>query len=180
MKMRITSLVVVLLCTANSFAQDKKTITKITEFLKKREIELVKKHGSSPEYEKEQRGKRKFILREIDLNNDKKKDYFVFFNNSCGNGGCDALILDSNLKIKGDFSLVETPVIAKAKIVNGWKVLNISSTGMREVIFNKQKQAYPEEGIANLKFIRYKKEKGDEIIIEQPKSTWKEMKSYLY
>ncbi|WP_375605665.1 hypothetical protein [Flavobacterium davisii] len=180
MKKRIASLTIVLLCTANSFAQDKKIVTKITEFLQKREIELVKKYGSSPEYEKEQRGKRKFVLREIDLNNDKKKDYFIFFNNSCGNGGCDALILDSNLRVKGNFGLVGTPVIAKAKIVNGWKVLNIDSKGMREVIFHKQKQTYPEAGIANLEFIRYKKEKGDEVIIEQSKSNSGEMKSHLY
>ncbi|WP_428224257.1 hypothetical protein [Flavobacterium sp.] len=181
MKTRIITLATIALCSLNSFAQDKKTVAKIADFLQKREIELVKKTGSSAEYEKSLRGKRKFVLREIDLNGDKKKDYFIFFNEDCGNGGCSALILDSSMKIKADLSLVGLPVVVKAEKNNGWNVLNIESRGMRKLVFNKKTAKYSGRGVANEKFVsnQYKKEKGDQVIIEG-NGVYKDLKSFLY
>lgn len=181
MKSKIITLATAFIVSLTSTAQDKKTVDKVTTFLKKREIELVKKTGSSADYEKSLRGKRKFVLREIDLNGDKKKDYFIFFNDGCGNGGCNALILDSEMKVKADFTLVELPVVATAEKVGGWNVLNISSSGMRRVVFNKKSGKYSGRGIANEKLVsnQYKKANGDQVIIED-KGMYKDLKSYLY
>ncbi|MFK7000793.1 hypothetical protein [Flavobacterium oreochromis] len=182
MKAKLT-LLLLLLFSFSFKAQEKQVVNKIISFLQKREIELAKKNGASLDYEKSLKGKRKFVLREIDLNNDNKKDYFVFFNEDCGNGGCSALVLDSKLNVRGNFTLVGLPIIVKKEQINGWNTLNIESKGMRKVIFNPVAKRYGALGIANEKLLTkpYEKVKGDQIILELPDSeTYSSLKSFMY
>lgn len=76
---------------------------------------------------------RKFILDEIDLNNDGKKEIFVGFNGMdfCGNAGCDAYLLSHEGDVITKFTIVQYPiVISDSKSKDNWQDLIITSRGV--------------------------------------------------
>lgn len=76
---------------------------------------------------------RKFIIDEIDLNNDGKKEIFVGFNGMdfCGNAGCDAYLLSHEGDVISKFTIVQYPiVISDSKSKDNWQDLIITSRGV--------------------------------------------------
>lgn len=80
---------------------------------------------------------RKFIIDEIDLNNDGKKEIFVGFNGMdfCGNAGCDTYLLSSEGDVITKFTIVQYPiVISDNKSKDNWQDLIITSRGVNYLV----------------------------------------------
>ena len=90
-----------------------------TEYLKKDDLNVMTERD------------RKFQLYELDLNDDGKKEIFVNFSSPyfCGTGGCTVLLLSPELKKITNFTVMETPIFAERKLVNGWKMLMTKNKG---------------------------------------------------
>lgn len=76
---------------------------------------------------------RKFILDEIDLNNDGEKEIFVGFNGMdfCGNAGCDAYLLSHDGDVITKFTIVQYPIIiSDSKSKDNWQDLIVKSRGV--------------------------------------------------
>lgn len=104
----------------------------LTEYLSERDLRTISKD------------QKKFQFRQIDLNNDGKKEIFINFVTSyfCGSGGCSVLLLDENLKPITEFSVTRTPIYVEETMKNGWRVLMVQSQGdWRKLIY--ENGSYP-------------------------------------
>lgn len=87
---------------------------------------------------------RKFSFFSYDLNDDGKKEIFVWLTGQyfCGSGGCSPLILDDQGETITQFSVSEYPIVVDNAKTKGWKDLFITSGGKFHVLkFNGKK--YP-------------------------------------
>ncbi len=72
---------------------------------------------------------RQFSFYTIDLNNDKKNEYFISLSGRafCGSGGCTFLLLSSDMKLINRFTVMRPPVFRSAAITSGWNDLILKS-----------------------------------------------------
>jgi hypothetical protein len=87
---------------------------------------------------------RKFMLSDLDMNNDGMPETFVGFDNSyfCGTGGCTIYLLNNNATVNTIFTVSVFPVIVLNSITKGWKDIVISSGGVQHLLNYKGKD-YP-------------------------------------
>ncbi|PJX22880.1 hypothetical protein CAP47_07620 [Psychroflexus sp. S27] len=87
---------------------------------------------------------KQFQIHEIDLNRDGENEIFVNFKTPyfCGTGGCQLLLLTSDLKLVTKFTVTRTPFYVSHKMKNGWSVLEVYSEGnLKELVYNNN--SYP-------------------------------------
>ncbi len=74
---------------------------------------------------------RKFMIHDIDLNNDGEPETFVAFPNagSCGNEGCSVYILNDDATLNSIITVSEFPIVALNSISRGWKDLLVTYQG---------------------------------------------------
>lgn len=104
----------------------------LTEYLTERDLRTISKD------------QRKFQMSQIDLNNDGKMEIFVNFTTSyfCGTEECSVLLLNDQLKIITEFTVMKTPIYVEETLENDWKVLMVQSEGKwRKLIF--EDDSYP-------------------------------------
>lgn len=72
-----------------------------------------------------------FQLYPFDLNNDAKKEVFVYLNSTyfCGSGGCTILLLSDELKLITKFTVTNPPIFVQPSETKEWKTLFIKSEG---------------------------------------------------
>lgn len=72
---------------------------------------------------------RRFHLYQIDLNEDAKKEIFVYLNSPyfCGTGGCTILLLSPELKPITKFTVTRPPFFIEPTVKNGWKIISLKS-----------------------------------------------------
>lgn len=83
-------------------------------------------------------GERRFSLYRSDLNNDGKKEIFVYLNSPyfCGTGGCTVLLLSPKGELITKFTVTRPPIFIEPRFRNGWKILTVKSEGeWKELIF---------------------------------------------
>ena len=123
---------------------DEKTAEKIKAFLvKKLEKDL-------PAMTKEDR---KFSFYAIDLNDDKKDEYFISLEGRyfCGTGGCSFYLLNNDFSVNTYFSVTDAPIFRSSQKTEGWHDLILlgdrdEKNGTKNFIhlkFNKSKGQYP-------------------------------------
>lgn len=81
---------------------------------------------------------RKFQFRQIDLNNDGKKEIFVNFMTSyfCGTGGCSILLLNEQIEPITKFTVTRTPLYVEKSMENDWRAIMTQSEGKwRKLIY---------------------------------------------
>ena len=73
---------------------------------------------------------RSFSFYAIDLNVDKKDEYFIRLNGPyfCGSGGCTFLLLDNTFKLVNRFTVMQAPVFRSSKVSNSWNELIVHGT----------------------------------------------------
>lgn len=97
---------------------------------------------------------RKFSFYEVDLNDDKKNEYFVGFHTPyfCGTGGCSFYILNNDYSVNSYFTVTSPPIFRSAGKTNGWHDLILfgdgdpKNGGIKNYIhlkFDKSTQRYP-------------------------------------
>lgn len=91
---------------------------------------------------------RSFSYYAIDLNGDKKDEYFIRLNGSyfCGSGGCTFLLLDNTLKLINRFTVMQAPVFRSSKVNNGWNELIVHGSAKDKfvhLVFDPTKGKYP-------------------------------------
>ena len=79
---------------------------------------------------------RKFIMYEMDLNGDARKEIFVGFNGSyfCGSGGCNAYLLNDDGSLITTFTVTAYPIVVGPTATKGWLDLTINSGGAKHLI----------------------------------------------
>ena len=87
---------------------------------------------------------RKFMLYDMDLNNDGMPETFVGFDNSyfCGSGGCTIYLLNNDATVNTIFTVSDYPVIVLNSATKGWKDIVIASNGQQHFLASNGKQ-YP-------------------------------------
>ena len=87
---------------------------------------------------------RKFMLFDLDMNNDGMPEIFVGFDNSyfCGSGGCTIYLLNNDATVNTIFTVSDYPVIVLNSVTKGWKDIVISSGGVQHFLAYEGKQ-YP-------------------------------------
>ncbi|NIF06316.1 hypothetical protein F3J23_12790 [Chryseobacterium sp. Tr-659] len=78
---------------------------------------------------------RKFSFYAIDLNNDKKDEYFISLSGRgfCGSGGCTFLLLDNNLKLINRFTVMRGPVFRSSSVTDGWNDLILKGSNNKYI-----------------------------------------------
>ncbi len=81
---------------------------------------------------------RKFSFYEIDLNDDRKPEFFIWLRSPyfCGTGGCTFLLLDQDMKFIQRFTVMDPPVFRSSNLTNGWHdLILISSQSAEKTVF---------------------------------------------
>jgi hypothetical protein len=93
---------------------------------------------------------RKFSFYEIDLNGDKKNEYFIKFEGNYfrGSGGGTFLLLSDDMKLINTFTVTNEPIFRSSEKINGWNDL---------ILFGDRSEA---EGVKNFIHLKYDKAKG--------------------
>ncbi|WP_343555137.1 hypothetical protein [Sphingobacterium sp.] len=91
---------------------------------------------------------RSFSYYALDLNADKKDEYFIRLNGSyfCGSGGCTFLLLDNTFKLINRFTVMKAPVFRSSKVTNGWNELIVHGSTKDKfvhLVFDPNKGKYP-------------------------------------
>jgi len=104
---------------------------KEVELIRKQLLVLLKK--DLPAMTKEDRY---FYYDAFDLNNDKKKEYFVGFSNSyfCGSGGCSGYILNNDGSVINHFTVTDFPIYVAASSTDKFYDLIMKSGGIAHLI----------------------------------------------
>ncbi|MCF8268282.1 MAG: hypothetical protein K9I69_09350 [Ignavibacteriales bacterium] len=82
---------------------------------------------------------RKYQLYKVDLNHDKKEEYFVRFISPffCRDGGCSILLLSQDFKVITRFTEIRPPLYLSYYSTNGWLDIFIRGKGnLKKMIFN--------------------------------------------
>jgi hypothetical protein len=92
---------------------------------------------------------RKFSFYEIDLNSDKKNEYFIKFEGNYfrGSGGGTFLLLSNELKVINTFTVTNEPIFRSSAKTNGWNEL---------ILFGDRSET---EGVKNYIHLKYDKSK---------------------
>jgi hypothetical protein len=93
---------------------------------------------------------RKFSFYEIDLNSDKKNEYFIKFEGNYfrGSGGGTFLLLSDDMKLINTFTVTNEPIFRSSEKTNGWNDL---------ILFGDRSET---EGVKNFIHLKYDKAKG--------------------
>lgn len=104
---------------------------KEVELIRKQLLVLLKK--DLPAMTKEDRY---FYYDAFDLNNDKKKEYFVGFSNSyfCGSGGCSGYILNNDGSVINHFTVTDFPIYVATSSTDKFYDLIMKSGGIAHLI----------------------------------------------
>ena len=99
---------------------------KAVKLIRKQLLVLLKK--DLPAMTKEDRF---FYYEAIDLNNDKKNEYFVGFSNPyfCGSGGCSGYILNNDGSVINSFTVTDFPILVTASTSDSFYDLIFESRG---------------------------------------------------
>ena len=83
-----------------------------------------------------------FYYDAFDLNNDKKEEYFVGFNNSyfCGSGGCSGYILNNNGTLINAFTVTDFPIFSAPTSSGKFQDLLFKSNGKFHLMKMKNKK----------------------------------------
>lgn len=82
---------------------------------------------------------KRFQLYQSDLNNDGKKEAFVYLNSPyfCGTGGCTVLLLSPEQELITRFTVMRPPIFIEPTEKNGWKVLTVQAEGQwKELVYH--------------------------------------------
>lgn len=79
---------------------------------------------------------RKFQFYKVDINGDKKDEYFVNLMSPyfCGTGGCTVVLLDHESNVINRFTVMETPIYLENNKTNKWKNILVFSKGKLKVL----------------------------------------------
>jgi len=90
---------------------------------------------------------RQFSFYTVDLNNDKKNEYFISLSGRafCGSGGCTFLLLSSDMKLINRFTVMRPPVFRSAVITSGWNdlILKSGNEKFRQLKWDAKAGKYP-------------------------------------
>ena len=94
---------------------------------------------------------RKYSFFETDLNDDGKNEYFIRLQGTyfCGSGGCNFLLLDSDLKPVERFTVMRGPIFRSATVTDGWHDLIVYGQNgddkktYRHLKWDKKQNRYP-------------------------------------